>query len=208
MRPKGVSMTNDDDGLAAKAAKGDREAFRTLVERHYDRAFRIALGVLGDAAEAEDVAQEVWAAMPNRLKSWRAQARFTTWLHTIALNAARDARRRLGVRTRTSAELAVVARLERTAEANESERRQWLEDALGRLNDNLRETAALVVGEGLSHAAAAQVLDIAEATVSWRMMEIRKQLQAEASQEQAIEEPAASSLGMTPKRLRRTEQPG
>ena len=208
MRQRGMRMTEEDNRLASQAAAGDRMAFRALIERHYDRVFRVALGVLGDASDAEDVAQDVWAAMPSRLKSWRAEARFTTWLHKVALNAARDARRRLSTRTRTTAELAVVARLNSAAAASEAERRQWLEDALGRLSEDLRETAALVVGEGLSHAAAGALLGVAETTVSWRMMEIRKRLRAEASGEPGAEATASSAGGIAPRRLRQKEQPG
>ena len=208
MRPMGVRMTEDDNGLACKAAGGDREAFRSLVERHYDRVFRIALGVVGNSADAEDITQDVWAAMPSRLKSWRSEARFTTWLHKVALNAARDALRRSGARARSASEMAVIVRLQLTAVDNETEQSIWLENALLELRDDLRETAALVVGEGLSHKEAAQLLGVAEATISWRMMEIRKRLQAKVSKQSADEETAPPNGKGATRRLRPKEQPG
>ena len=57
-------------------------------------------------------------------------------------------------------------------------RQDWLKAALARLDDALRETALLVVGEELSHAEAAEILGIAEKTVSWRMHEVRKRLKS------------------------------
>ena len=54
----------------------------------------------------------------------------------------------------------------------------WIESAIARLKPELRDTAVLIAGQQLSHAEAAQILGIAEATVSWRMHEIRRQLAA------------------------------
>ena len=53
-----------------------------------------------------------------------------------------------------------------------------VESAIARLKPDLRDTAVLIAGQQLSHAEAAQILGIAEATVSWRMHEIRRQLAA------------------------------
>ena len=90
-----------DGGLARRAAAGDREAFGALLERHYDRIYRIGARVLGDADEAADLAQDVCVALPARLASWRGESRFTTWLYRVVVNAARDALRRKDARTTT-----------------------------------------------------------------------------------------------------------
>ena len=173
----------DDEMLASRAAAGDRAAFRSLMERHYDRVFRVAFGVLGREAEAEDVAQDVWAAIPRRLRSWRGDARFTTWLHTVTLNAARDALRRGAAQARLMAGFAEVDDLRRGETTEEEARLHWLRTALEALSDDLRETAALVLGDDMTHAEAAEVLGIAEGTVAWRMSEIRKRLKAMAKEE-------------------------
>jgi DNA-directed RNA polymerase specialized sigma24 family protein len=54
----------------------------------------------------------------------------------------------------------------------------WIESAIARLKPDLRDTVVLIAGQQLTHAEAAQILGIAEATVSWRMAEIRRQLAA------------------------------
>ena len=60
-----------------------------------------------------------------------------------------------------------------------AQRLSWLSEAITGLEPTLRETAVLVLAEALSHAEAASILNCAESTVSWRMHEIRKKLQAQ-----------------------------
>ncbi len=181
-----LDMNEDDGQLAAEASNGNRAAFRTLLDRHYDRVFRVVLGILGSAAEAEDVTQEIWAAMPARLRNWRGDSRFTTWLHTVTLNASRDALRRSATRARLLAGFTEIDELRRGEDADGEARLYWLRTALAALSDELRETAALVLGDDLTHAQAAEILDIAEGTVSWRMGEIRRRLRVMTQGEEAL----------------------
>ncbi len=173
-----------DDVLAKRASTGDSQAFRILLTRHYDRVYRVSLGILRNTADAEDVTQEVWTAMPSKLKTWRGEAKFTTWLHTAALNASRDALRRAATRSRTASGYAELSGLSRAEAADTDARLYWLRVSLDSLSVELRETASLVLGDDLTHADAAAVLGIAEGTVSWRMAEIRKRLKTIAEQTQ------------------------
>ncbi len=177
MSSKSTTDARDED-LAARAARGDRTAFRTLLERHYDRVFRTVYSVLRHRSDAEDVTQEIWAAMPRKLQSWRGDAQLTSWLHRIAINAARDALRRAATRTRTTAAFTEVDALSRGADADTHDRLAWLQTALGTLSDDLRMTAALTLSDDMTHAQAADVLGVAEGTIAWRMSEIRKQLRS------------------------------
>ncbi len=168
----------DDGELAAQALRGDREAFRRLVERHYDFVYRIARRQLGSAADAEDVAQDVCLALADRLQQFSGRSRFTTWLASVVINRCRDALRR-----RRSSDGLVekygVMRAMQDADAADSERRSaWLTESLGLLEPTLRETVLLVVGEDMSHAEAAEALGCAESTVSWRMHMAKKRLRA------------------------------
>ena len=63
--------TTDDSALAAAATAGDREAFRRLVERHYDLIYRIAYRYVGAAADAEDIAQDVCVTLATKLSRTR-----------------------------------------------------------------------------------------------------------------------------------------
>ncbi len=174
--------SESDESLAKRASAGDSQAFRELLNRHYDRVYRVSLGVVRNEAEAEDVTQEVWTAMPSKLRNWRGESKFTTWLHTVTLNASRDALRRAATRSRTASGFAEVSELARGEAADTEARLHWLRVALESLSDDLRETAALVLGDDLSHAEAAKVLGVAEGTVAWRMSEVRKKLRAMATQ--------------------------
>jgi RNA polymerase sigma-70 factor, ECF subfamily len=167
-----------DDGLATLAATGDRAAFALLLERHYGRIFGLAWRLLGDRAEAEDLAQDVCVTLGRRIGSYRAEARFTSWLYQVVLNAARDRIRRRRSRAAATAAFAEAAALDRAGAEADRRAAAWLREAVAGLKDDLRETAVLVLDEGLSHAEAAAVLGLAESTVSWRLMEVRRMLRS------------------------------
>lgn len=178
-------METRDEMLADAAKLGDAQAFALLVDRHYDRIYRVGWRVLGSREAAEDLAQDVCAALPAKLRSYRAQARFSTWLYSVTLNAARDRLRRRATRARAHAGWGEVTTLNRAAEAEASADRDWLHAAMARLSPDLRETVALVIGEELSQAEAAEVLGLSPGTVAWRMSEVKRALRALAEEEAA-----------------------
>jgi RNA polymerase sigma-70 factor (ECF subfamily) len=90
-----LSEARSDEALFAACAAGDATAFRPLVDRHLRMVRRLALNVLGDVHEAEDIAQEVFVSVWKARIDWRPEARFSTWLHRIAINKAIDRRRAL-----------------------------------------------------------------------------------------------------------------
>jgi RNA polymerase sigma-70 factor (ECF subfamily) len=79
-----------DEALFLASQGGDELAFRTLVERHAPLVRRLALNVVRDEHEAEDVAQEAFVSAWRNREAWRPEARFTTWLYRIAMNKAID----------------------------------------------------------------------------------------------------------------------
>lgn len=173
-----MRMITSDADLAKAAAGGDRDAFAVLLSRHYDSLFRVCFRLTGARAQAEDLTQDICLALPAKMAHFRGAAQFTTWLYRIAVNAAHDRRRRAASRARAASgwgdwEIARRAETEETAEALD-----WLQAAMATLPEDLRDTAALTLGDELTHAQAAQVLGITEGTVSWRLSEIRKRLRA------------------------------
>jgi RNA polymerase sigma-70 factor (ECF subfamily) len=178
-----MRMDCPDEALAQAAATGDRAAFAALVERHYDRIFGLAFRLSGSRAEAEDLTQDICMSLPARLSGWRGASRFTTWLFRVTVNAAHDRRRRQVTLARASAgwgdwELARRAELEEAGAAKD-----WLAATMAGLPAELRDTAALTLGEDLTQAEAAEVLGISEGTVAWRMSELKKRLRARARAE-------------------------
>ncbi|MDP6705977.1 MAG: RNA polymerase sigma factor [Alphaproteobacteria bacterium] len=84
-----------DEALLARVAEGDEAACRVLVARHLGPIVAFAGRLLGDPAEAEDVAQDAFLALWRHAARWRpGGARLTTWLHKVAMNGAFDRLRR------------------------------------------------------------------------------------------------------------------
>ena len=165
-----------DTELVVAAQAGDRAAFEALLRRHYDRIHGLAWHLTGSRADADDVAQEVCCALVSRLGSYRGEAKFTTWLCGVVTNAGRDCLRRKRRFGGLVERLAVIAGLARQPDGRDLHDAMWLRSAIARMKPAMRETAALVAGQQLTHAEAAAILGISEATVSWRMHEIRKVL--------------------------------
>jgi RNA polymerase sigma-70 factor (ECF subfamily) len=85
----------DDAHLVRRAQDGDERAARQLFELFYLRTFRLALGLLGDEADAEEVAQDALTYALLNIDHYKAElSSFSTWLHTITVSRARDKRRR------------------------------------------------------------------------------------------------------------------
>jgi RNA polymerase sigma-70 factor (ECF subfamily) len=84
-----------DFDLVVRAGRGDAAAAQALVARKLPRVLALARRMLGDAAEAEDVAQEAMLRVWRHAPGWRpGKARFDTWLHRVALNLCYDRLRR------------------------------------------------------------------------------------------------------------------
>ncbi|WP_172299474.1 RNA polymerase sigma factor [Pseudoruegeria sp. HB172150] len=171
-------METGDTGLALAAAGGDREAFAALLARHYDGLFRVCFRLTGTRDGAEDLTQDICLALPAKLSGFRGDAKFSTWLYRVAVNAAHDARRRAASRTKASDGWGDWERNRRAAADDTAEGLDWLQTAMAALPEDLRDTAALTMGDEMTHAEAAEALGISEGTASWRLSEIRKRLKA------------------------------
>jgi RNA polymerase sigma-70 factor (ECF subfamily) len=165
-----------DADLVARAMSGDRDAFAGLLERHYDRMHALAWQLTGARADAEDVAQEVCCALVERIGSFRGEAKFSTWLCGVVVNACRDLKRRRRSLAGLTERLAVLAGLTRGPDGRDLHDAMWVRSAVARLPAPYREAVVLVAGQQLTHAEAAAILGIAEATVSWRLHEARRRL--------------------------------
>jgi len=163
------------------------EAFAALVERHKGRVYRTLYQVVGDANDAQDLAQEVFVKLFRSLGSYRGDAAFTTWLHRVTLNLAFDwlrARKRRpltvpleppGQEEVRSAELPSPAAgpEELTLRA---ERRQHLREAIGRLSPDYREVVLLYHFHHLSYQQIADRLGVPVRTVETRLYRARANL--------------------------------
>jgi RNA polymerase sigma-70 factor (ECF subfamily) len=176
--------TPEDIELVEKAAAGDSSAFETLVNRHYTLVYRVAYKWCGVKENAEDITQEVFCKLASKIKNFRGEADFKTWLYRVTVNTTKDFFRkssRLAANQAAYLEDKKIA--DRKTVANNPVSPEELYKALSRLPIKLKETVILVLSEGLSHKEAAKVLGCAETTVSWRIFKARGKLQKILTQE-------------------------
>ncbi|RRH95791.1 RNA polymerase sigma factor [Mesorhizobium tamadayense] len=162
-----------DAELIGRARGGDRGAFGTLLERHYGFVYRAAYRWCGRKADAEDIAQDVCVRLGRAIRDYQGNGAFTTWLYAMTLNAARDMMRKRARDTANTEAFGTYALIAAT-EVHDPTEALW--GAVRMLPDKQRDAVLLVYGEGLSHAAAAEVMAISETTVSWHIHEAKKRL--------------------------------
>lgn len=162
--------------LLVRARNGDAQAFGQLLEQHYDRIYRTAWKWCGDRADAEDVAQDVCVKLGQAIGSFDGRSAFSSWVYRITLNAVRDMQRAGKRRGRHAERFAEIAPGEQAAEQEEAATSGQLWAAVRRLPEKQRDAVLLVYAEELSHAAAADIMGIKEATVSFHVHEARKTL--------------------------------
>jgi RNA polymerase sigma-70 factor, ECF subfamily len=177
-----------DRELVDAAREGDSEAFGALMRRHQRRIYRLAVHLLRDAAEAEDVTQETFVRAYGALDRFDGRSEAFTWIYRIAVNLSLNTiRARKSDRKGVSADdprlegALVETRAGSASPQGASESRELgraLCAGMDSLSDTLRTTLILVGVDGLSHAQAGEVLGCPEGTVAWRVHEARKKLKA------------------------------
>jgi len=151
----------DDDSLIARFAAGDQSAARLLTERHLGRVLALATRMLRDTAEAEDVAQEAMMRAWRNASKWEpGRAKFSTWLHKVALNLCYDR-----LRKRRSASLDDVAEpVDDRASAQDGmeadERLTVLKDAMEALPERQRAAIQLRHFEERGNDETAEILGV------------------------------------------------
>jgi RNA polymerase sigma-70 factor (ECF subfamily) len=178
-----------EEGLLLLARRGDRDAFRAIMQRFNQRLFRVARAVVNNDDEAEDVLQESYLKAFAAIAGFRGESGLGTWLTAITLNEARGRLRRrrptasldvmeeAGVRVIPFPGLAEIPDPE--AEALRSEVRGLLEKAIDALPDDFRIVFMLREVEGCSVEETAAQLAINPQTVRTRLFRARQCLRQE-----------------------------
>jgi RNA polymerase sigma-70 factor (ECF subfamily) len=169
----------DDEDLLDRLRRGDPRAFEALVIAYQHRVFGVALRMLRNRAEAEEVAQEVFLRVHRAIADFRGEAKLSTWLHAIAsrlcLNRLATGERR-AVREGEEA----LERLRADADPAAHVERAELEAALQRAIDELPGERRIVVVlrdvEGLAYEEIAEVLELPLNTVRSRLHRARMDL--------------------------------
>jgi RNA polymerase sigma-70 factor (ECF subfamily) len=178
----------DDAELVRRALNRDPDAFRTIMQRHNRRLFRIARSVLRDASEAEDAVQEAYMAAFKYLPSFRGDSSLGSWLSRIAMNEALGRLRRKSVAARVTpvgqVPEAEIIQFPSTAPYDDPERtmaqRQILhlvEQATDALPEVYRVVFVTRVIEGMSVEETAELLGLKPETVKTRLHRARRLIQ-------------------------------
>jgi RNA polymerase sigma-70 factor (ECF subfamily) len=195
-------MSGDDADVLTRAKRGDRGAFGALVRKYQRRVYATALHITGNHQDAADVAQDAFVRAYKGLARFDERSDLFTWLYRITVNTALN---HLRSRKRVD-NLARAGATEVAAEGGRPERlgdegrtpREWLElqeryrrvlEEVGELSPSLRITLLLATVEEKSYREIAEILEIPEGTVAWRVNEARKQLKQRLAGDRSGEDP-------------------
>jgi len=153
-------VRDEDQELLIRLADNDQSAFRLLVERYSDRAYSIALRIVGSAADAEDVVQDTLLKVWMHRGQWQhGRAKFSTWLYRVITNRCIDIRRR----PRTDDVDAIPEPADTQPDAvsamQRNEVNNMLEVAMGQLPEQQRVAVILSYHEDMTNAEIAEVMD-------------------------------------------------
>ncbi len=170
-----MTVELSDRALIERYVRGDGPAFSELVRRHQRLVYNICFRVAGPT-DAEDLTQEVFIRLLDKVTQWRGDSKFTTWLYRLTLNHCRDALRRRRPDTVEVDERFVDPgpRPERTAESREIADR--VTAALMELPLDYRAVVFLRDIEGFAYGEIAEILEIELGTVKSRLARARSRL--------------------------------
>jgi RNA polymerase sigma-70 factor (ECF subfamily) len=172
------ALNGDDEALVQACQRGEVEAFRTLFEQYREPVFRLAYRLTGNADDAEDLAQEIFVRVFERIGTFRGESAFSTWLYRLAMNVCLNHRRQ----PQTRESLDVLENEPTDGAANpaavyaQRELSEQLQTAVAALPENLRSVFVLVGMEDLSYQQAAEVLGLTVEAVRMRMSRARRTL--------------------------------
>lgn len=175
-----------DRELVDRARDGEKAAFGELVRRHQQRIHRLAIHMLRDRAEAEDVTQETFIRAFQALARFDGRSEAYTWFYRITINLSlnRIRSRKTSRATHDSDDPRLDAiltdkRPETSDPAGSAQRRELylvLCQGIDQLSETLRTTLILVCIDGRSHEDVSSILGAPEGTIAWRIHEARRKL--------------------------------
>ena len=188
-------MSELESSLLRRLRDRDERAFRELIDEHRDRVFNITYRMLGNRAEAEDVAQEVFITVFKQIENFRGDSKFSTWLYRVTVNHCKNRIKYLSRRhSRDQDELDETSQQQNSAvngapvraknpdKALESmQMEQLLQEAIASLDDEQRAVVILRDVEDLSIEEICEITGLPDGTVKSRLhrarLVLRKKMQ-------------------------------
>lgn len=185
----------EERAVVERVLAGDTEEYRVLVDRYQHRALAVAIGIVGNRDDAEDLVQHSFLKAYSNLASFRGQSSFYTWLYRILYNLSIDLSRKAYRRSEMQVEEgvsieAIASRVGGDPEQymghvvgpeeafNRAEMREAFSEALEELSPEHRSVLMLREIEGLSYAEISETVGCTKGTVMSRLHHARKRMQA------------------------------
>ncbi len=173
--------TLTDQSFVEKTLAGDTQAYAFLVNRHKDLVYTVALRMMKNREEAEEIAQDTFVKAYQRLASFKGEAKFSTWLYRIAYHASLDAlKRNKRMLATEDVEMYGDDMSESSPDViqqlSDEERRQKIRQAIGQLMPKDAAVITLFYLEEHSIKEVAVALDMSDSQVKVRLHRSRKKL--------------------------------
>ena len=166
----------DDSVLIQRTLDGDMQAFRWLITRHQGLVAHVVRRVISDKMAAEEICQDVFMKVYDKLDTFKGEAKFTTWLVTIAYRTSLNAAKLKTVHTESIDEKFDLATEEVRSALEKNEIREGLELAIEKLPDKYREVITLFHLEEMSYQDVADITGMPVGTVKNYLFRGRKAL--------------------------------
>lgn len=186
-----VERPQDTDfALAQKSAAGDTAAFEELYHRHFRRVYALCLRMTSDPVQAEDLTQDVFIQLFNKIGSFRGESAFTTWLHRMTVNQVlmhfRKRSTKSEITTDDDETPDQIVKGTENPNAMPIIDRIALEKAIQQLPVGYRTVFVLHDVEGYEHAEIAQMMGVAEGTSKSQLHKARLKLRKFIRQQAAL----------------------
>ena len=180
-----------DDELIERAQAGETEGFDELVRRYSPRLYGLVYNMTSNHEDTNDLLQEIFDKVYRSIGSFRKEAKFYTWVHTIATNRTLNFLKKRNRHYSVSLNdvdadiendpefIEITATRDPRHALNLTDLQKKLNAALQKLSDAHRTVVVMFDIQGIPHAQIAKVLNVPEATVRSRLFYAHKQLQAE-----------------------------
>jgi len=169
-----ISAGTSESQLIRLAADGEARAIRTLYDRYAPRVYAVVRRIAGDDDLAQDYAQEAWIRAIRALPTFRGDARFSTWLHRIAVNAALQALRKS--ETSRKREAPIPDQIPIAPKGGDALLQKQLEQALDTLPEGMRRVLILHDVEGYTHEEIGDTLGVTSGTSKSQLFKARAKM--------------------------------
>lgn len=171
-----MEIIDPDHDLIDRIANGDIHAYRVLVKRHLDFCIRVSQRMVGNRADAEDIAQEVCLKIWKEAPRWQPKAKFTTWLYRVLINACIDHKRKIVPMVSDGLEQLIDEDLSIDDFIIERQQEKQVQKALEQLPERQRAAIILSYYEQCNNQEAADTMELSLGAFQQLLFRARNQL--------------------------------